>query len=141
MRELACHPKVVAVGEIGLDYHYEFLPRPAQREVFIRQMRIAGAVRKPIVIHTREAWDDTFALLEEHWRPYGLAGIMHCFTGGPKEAERCLEMGFYLSFSGILTFQERGRDSGSRAADAGRSHFDRNRCAAAGASAGAGETQ
>jgi TatD DNase family protein len=105
MEELARHPIVVAVGETGLEYHYEFVPRPAQREAFIRQMRIAGAVRKPIVIHTREAWDDTFALLEEHWRPYGLAGIMHCFTGGPKEAERCLEMGFYLSFSGILTYK------------------------------------
>jgi TatD DNase family protein len=62
-------------------------------------------VRKPVVIHTREAWDDTFALVEEHWRPAGLAGIMHCFTGGPREAERCLEMGFYLSFSGILTYR------------------------------------
>jgi len=105
MLELARHPKVVAVGETGLEYRYDFAPRPAQQVAFVRQLRIAGAVRKPIVIHTREAWDDTFAILEEHWRPYALPGIMHCFTGGPREAERCLEMGFYLSFSGILTYK------------------------------------
>jgi TatD DNase family protein len=102
MEELARHPKVAAVGETGLEYHYDFAPRAAQREAFIRQMRIAAAAGKPIVIHTREAWADTFALLEEHWRG---PGIMHCFTGGPREAERCLELGFYLSFSGILTYK------------------------------------
>jgi TatD DNase family protein len=105
MEDLARHPKVVAVGETGFEYHYDFAPRPAQREAFLRQVRIAGAVGKPIVIHTRDAWEDTFALLEEHWRPFGLPGVMHCFTGGPAEAERCLAMGFYLSFSGILTYK------------------------------------
>lgn len=105
MQELARHPKVAAVGETGLEYHYDFAPREAQREAFIRQLRIAGEAGKPVVIHTREAWEDTFALLEEHWLPYSRAGIMHCFTGGPREAERCLEMGFYLSFSGILTYK------------------------------------
>jgi TatD DNase family protein len=105
MEELARHPKVIAVGETGLEYHYDFAPRAAQRQAFIRQMRIAAAAGKPVVIHTRDAWPDTFGLLEEHWRPSGLAGIMHCFTGGPREAERCLELGFYLSFSGILTYR------------------------------------
>lgn len=102
--ELLRHPKVVALGELGLDYHYEFSPRGTQKAVFIEQMRIAGAARKPIVIHTREAWDDTFDLLEQHWRPYGLPGIMHCFTGGANEAQRSLDLGFYISFGGIVTY-------------------------------------
>jgi TatD DNase family protein len=98
------HPKVVAVGEIGLDYHYDFSPRDVQKSVFIDQMAIAGAAKRPIVIHTREAWDDTLALIEQHWKPYGLPGIMHCFSGGPGEAQRALDLGFYLSFGGIVTF-------------------------------------
>jgi len=98
------HPKVIATGEIGLDYHYDFSPRDVQQKVFIEQMAIAAAAKKPIVIHTREAWDDTLALIEKYWKPYGLPGIMHCFSGGPAEAERALELGFYLSFGGILTF-------------------------------------
>jgi TatD DNase family protein len=67
-------------------------------------MRIARDAQKPIVIHTREAWDDTVSLLREHWAPSGLGGIMHCFSGGPVEAEQALAMGFYLSFGGIVTF-------------------------------------
>jgi TatD DNase family protein len=98
------HPKVIALGEIGLDYHYDHSPREVQREAFIEQMRIASDARKPIVIHTREAWEDTLALIEEHWTPSGLPGIMHCFSGGPAEAERSLKLGFYLSFGGIVTF-------------------------------------
>ena len=102
--ELLSHTKVVAVGEIGLDYHYDFAPREAQKSAFIEQMSIAAAARKPIVIHTREAWDDTVTLLEKHWTPHGIGGIMHCFSGGPVEAQRALDLGFYLSFGGILTF-------------------------------------
>ncbi|MDX2154326.1 MAG: TatD family hydrolase [Bryobacteraceae bacterium] len=101
LEELAGHPKVVAVGEIGLDYHYDFAPREVQRRVFVEQLGIAAAAGKPVVVHTREAWDDTFALLEQHWRG---AGIMHCFSGGPEEARRSLAMGFHLSFAGIVTF-------------------------------------
>ena len=92
------------MGEIGLDYHYDFSPREAQHNIFIEQMRIACDARKPIVIHTREAWIDTIALLREHWAPTGLGGIMHCFSGGPAEAEQALELGFHLSFGGIVTF-------------------------------------
>lgn len=99
LEDLVAHPKVVAVGEIGLDYHYDFAPRDIQKAVFIRQMEIAARRNKPIVIHTREAWDDTFALLE-HW-PHG---IMHCFSGGPAEAQRALDLGFHLSFGGMVTF-------------------------------------
>lgn len=98
------HPKVIAIGEIGLDYHYDFSPRDVQRDVFLEQMRIARDAPKPIVIHTREAWDDTLALLREHWAPTGLGGIMHCFSGGPLEAEQALALGFHLSFGGIVTF-------------------------------------
>lgn len=104
LAELIQHPKVVALGEIGLDYHYDFAPREVQRAAFVEQMAVAREARKPIVIHTREAWDDTFAVLEEHWKPTGLGGIMHCFSGGPKEAERSLALGFHLSFGGMVTF-------------------------------------
>jgi TatD DNase family protein len=104
LAELLRHPKVVALGEIGLDYHYDFSPRETQRDVFVEQMRIASDASKPIVIHTREAWEDTLELLERYWKPTGLPGIMHCFSGGPAEATRCVELGFYLSFGGIVTF-------------------------------------
>lgn len=98
---LTKHPKVVAIGEMGLDYHYDYSPRDVQRRAFIRQMEIARAADKPIVIHTREAWDDTIAILKEHWRG---PGIFHCFTGGPAEAEQALALGFHLSFGGVITF-------------------------------------
>ena len=101
LRRLAGQAKVLAIGEIGLDYHYDFSPRDVQREVFARQLEIAGEAGKPIVIHTREAWEDTLALLRERWRG---GGIMHCFTGGEAEAAEALELGFHLSFGGVLTF-------------------------------------
>ncbi len=102
--DLLAHPKALAVGEIGLDYHYDFSPREVQKSAFIEQMEIAAAAKKPIVIHTREAWDDTLALIEQHWTPHLIGGIMHCFSGGPEEARRALDLGFYLSFGGIVTF-------------------------------------
>ena len=104
LAKLLLHPKVIAVGEIGLDYHYDFSPMDTQKAVFVEQMAIAAAAKKPIVIHTREAWDDTIAMLREHWAPHGLGGIMHCFSGGTKEARQALDLGFYLSFGGIVTF-------------------------------------
>jgi TatD DNase family protein len=94
--------EAVAIGEIGLDYHYDFSPRDVQRRVFVEQLTLAARSRKPIVIHTREAWDDTLALIREHGLPFG--GIMHCFTGGPTEARQALELGLHLSFGGIVTF-------------------------------------
>ena len=103
LAELLQHPKAVALGEIGLDYHYDHSPREVQRDVFIEQMRIASDARKPIVIHTREAWDDTLSLLREHW-PAEIGGIMHCFSGSAAEAQASLDLGFYLSFGGIVTF-------------------------------------
>jgi TatD DNase family protein len=104
LAELTMHAKVVAIGEIGLDYHYDHSPRDVQRHVFVEQMRIARDARKPIVIHTRSAWGDTMALLREHWAPSGLGGIIHCFSEGPREAEQALVIGFHISFAGIVTF-------------------------------------
>ena len=101
MRELAAHPKVLAIGEIGLDYHYDFSPRDVQRAVFEQQLALAAECRKPIVIHTREAWDDTLAILRAQWRG---GGIMHCFTGGEEPARQALDLNFHLSFGGVLTF-------------------------------------
>jgi TatD DNase family protein len=100
LRDLAQHPKVLAIGEIGLDYHYDFSPRDVQRAVFDRQLEIAALARKPIVIHTREAWDDTVAQVTS--LPHG--GIMHCFTGDAAQARQALALGFHLSFGGVLTF-------------------------------------
>jgi TatD DNase family protein len=101
LRELAKHPKVLAVGEIGLDYHYDFSPRDVQRSVFEQQLDLAAEARKPIVIHTREAWDDTLAVLKSRWQG---GGIMHCFTGDEQQARQALDLGFHLSFGGVLTF-------------------------------------
>lgn len=102
--ELLKHPKVFAVGEIGLDYHYEPIPKGEQYAIFIEQMHMARFARKPIVIHTRDAWEDTFALLQEHWRPSGLPCILHCFTGSPAQAKQALDLDCYLSFAGIVTY-------------------------------------
>jgi TatD DNase family protein len=101
LRELIGHPKVKAVGEIGLDFHYDFSPRDVQRRVFEKQLEIAAEAGKPVVIHTREAWDDTLAVLRERWSG---AGIMHCFTGDEEQARQALDLGFHLAFGGVLTF-------------------------------------
>lgn len=104
---LAAHPKVLGVGETGLDYYYDYSPRERQREVFLEQLRIAAAAAKPVVIHTREAWGDTIGILERHWP--GAGGVMHCFTGGPEEARQALALGFHLSFGGVVTFPKADR--------------------------------
>jgi len=96
-------PKLVAIGECGLDYHYDFSPRPAQREAFAAQVRLANLHGLALVVHTREAWEDTFAILKAQGVPERT--IFHCFTGGPKEAGVCLDLGAWLSFSGIVTFK------------------------------------
>jgi TatD DNase family protein len=111
---LAEHPKVVAVGEIGLDYHYDFSPREEQREVFIRHLELARELRLPIIIHTREAWADTIAILREHWEP-SLGGVFHCFSEGAPEAEQAIALNFHLGIGGVLTFPkaERVREAAS----------------------------
>ncbi len=101
LEQICQHPKVLAVGEIGLDYHYDHSPREVQREVFTTQLDIAHRTGKPIIIHTREAWRDTLDLLRAHWKG---PGIMHCFTGDYAQAGEVLDLGFFISFGGILTF-------------------------------------
>ncbi|MFN0090794.1 MAG: TatD family hydrolase [Acidimicrobiales bacterium] len=103
LADLLAEPKVVAVGECGLDYWYDHSPRPVQRDVFAAQIDLAHERGMPLMIHTRDAWDDTFALLAERGAPERT--VFHCFTGGPGEAERCLALGAYLSFSGIVSFK------------------------------------
>jgi TatD DNase family protein len=106
LRALSAHAKVIAFGEIGLDYHYDFSPREIQREVFIEQLKLARAVKLPVTIHTREAWDDTMSILREHWaRERETDGVMHCFTGDPAQALEALGMGLHLSYGGVLTFK------------------------------------
>src|SRR5690606_25529102 len=95
--------EAVAVGECGLDYHYDHSPRPTQREVFAAQIALAHERGLPLVIHSREAWVDTFDILDREGVPERT--VFHCFTGGPAEAERALERGAHLSFSGIVTFK------------------------------------
>lgn len=101
---LAKHPRVIAYGEIGLDYFHDHSPRDVQQRVFREQMDIARQARLPIVIHCRDAWSDCLALLEEHWRPTGLGGILHCFTSTLQDARRGLELGFLVSFAGNSTY-------------------------------------
>ncbi|MEW6212036.1 MAG: TatD family hydrolase [Acidobacteriota bacterium] len=103
LAELSAHPKVIAWGEIGLDYHYDNSPRDQQREAFRKQLHMARKRNLPAVIHTREAEADTLALLDDEWRG---AGIIHCFTGTRSFAEQAIERGFLISFSGAVTFKK-----------------------------------
>jgi TatD DNase family protein len=101
---LAKHPKVIAWGEIGLDYFYDHSPREVQQRVFRDQMDLAKKAKLPIVIHCRDAWADCLNILEEVWRPTGLGGILHCFTSTVEDARRGIEMGFLISFAGNSTY-------------------------------------
>ena len=104
LSQLAHQPKVVAFGEIGLDYHYDHSPRETQRQRFREQIELAKSLTLPLVIHTREAQEDTLTILqEEHAEEVG--GVFHCFSEDLAFAKRALDLGFYLSFSGIITFR------------------------------------
>lgn len=110
MEQLARHRKVIAWGEIGLDYYYDHSPRETQKLVFARQMELAAAAKLPIVIHCRpsdgsdNAWEDCLGLIQNEWAPKGFGGILHCFTGNWTQAKRALDMGFMISFAGNVTF-------------------------------------
>jgi TatD DNase family protein len=110
LQQLAHRPKVIAWGEIGLDYYYDHSPRDVQQRVFLRQMEMANAARLPIVIHcrpsdnTENAWVDTIDNLRAHWARTGLGGILHCFTGSIEHMRAALEIGFLISFAGNVTF-------------------------------------
>src|SRR5947209_620576 len=118
---LAARPRCIAIGEIGLDYYHFGNPEiPVQQQAFIAQVRLAADARKPILIHCRtselarpdakakygsaDAWEDLLRLVAEHWVPHGLPGVMHCFSGAVEQARRSLELGFYISFAGNLTY-------------------------------------
>ena len=101
---VSSRPGVCAIGEIGLDYHYDFAPRPVQIEVFRQQIALARELDRPVVIHTREADDDTFAALRAEGGG-DVAGVFHCFTGDAAAARRAIDLGFHVSFSGIATFK------------------------------------
>ncbi len=110
MASLARNPRVVAIGEIGLDFHYDHSPRDDQRAVFLRQCELAAAARLPIIIHCRasdnstNAWDELLILLSQGWAGYGLGGVLHCFTGTPEHARAAIEMGFMISVAGNVTY-------------------------------------
>jgi TatD DNase family protein len=107
---LLAEPEVIACGEIGLDYYHEGAPHVTQREGLVQLLEIAAARKRPILIHCRptdgttNAWDDLFEILEAHWRPTGLGGVMHCFGGNDEQARRSLDLGFLISFAGNLTY-------------------------------------
>jgi TatD DNase family protein len=110
LEQLAKRSKVIAWGEIGLDYYYDHSPRDIQQQVFARQMELARAAKLPIVIHCRpsngsnDAWEDCLSLIREQWASSGLGGILHCFTGAWAHARQALDMGFMISFAGNVTF-------------------------------------
>ena len=110
LAQLSKRPKVIAWGEIVLDYFYDHSPRDVQWQVFLRQLQMAAAAKLPVVIHCRpsegsdNAWEDCLKLLQEQWSPHGLGGILHCFTGTWAHAKRALDMGFMISFAGNVTF-------------------------------------
>jgi TatD DNase family protein len=101
------HPKVVAIGEIGLDYHYDLSPRPMQKEVFLRQLDLARRTDKPFVIHEREAHADMLAIIQS--AAHGMKGVFHCFSGSVETAREYLKMGFYISVAGPVTFPKSGK--------------------------------
>ena len=104
LAKLARHPRVIAYGEIGLDYFYDHSPRDVQQRVFREQMALAADAKLPIIIHCRDAWPDCMQILEQHWRPTGLGGILHCFTSTLEDAKRGLDIGFLISFAGNSTY-------------------------------------
>ncbi len=101
---LAKHPKVIAWGEIGLDYYHDDSPREVQQRVFCEQMALARAAKLPIIIHCRDAWADCMTVLEENWGSTGLGGILHCYSSTLEDARRGLDMGFLVSFAGNCTY-------------------------------------
>lgn len=104
LEKLAGHRRVIAWGEIGLDYYYDHSPRDAQHRVFRTQLQLARAAKLPIIIHCRDAWADCLQVLDGDWRSSGLGGILHCFTGTLAEARKGIEMGFLVSFAGNATY-------------------------------------
>jgi len=106
LEKLLTHPKAMAVGEIGLDYHYDFSPRDIQKMRFREQLELAGRVKKPVIIHERESLGDTLDIIKDY---RNLTGVFHCFSGSWETAKTILDMGWYLSFTGVITFKNARR--------------------------------
>jgi len=104
LSKLAKHPKVIAWGEIGLDYFYNHSPGETQHKVFRDQMALAHHAKLPIIIHCRDAWSDCMHMLEQHWKPTGIGGILHCFSSTLGDARRGIDMDFLISFAGNSTY-------------------------------------
>jgi len=102
LENLLGHPKAVAVGEIGLDYHYDFSPRDVQKKRFVEQLELARRVKKPVIIHERESSHDVLEIIGDY---RDLSGVFHCFSGDWNMAKTVLDMGWYLSFTGVITFK------------------------------------
>ena len=108
LKKMAVHPRVVAIGEMGLDYYRDLSPREIQQQVFRRQIRLAGETGLPIIIHDREAHGDVMKILKEE-QVGDYSGVLHCFSGSWEMAEECMRMGFYISIAGPVTFNNAGR--------------------------------
>ncbi len=108
LHSLACHPRVVAIGEIGLDYYRDFSPREAQRSAFRQQMGLARELGKPVVIHDRDAHEEVLKILREE-KAREVGGILHCFSGSWEMAREAIKMGFYISFAGPVTYKNARR--------------------------------
>lgn len=106
LRTLLGHPKVLAVGEIGLDYYYDHSPREVQKQVLIQQLELAREVNLPVIIHCRDAWSDLREIVGSHGHSATLGGILHCFTGSREDAFEFLDVGFLISFAGNVTFKK-----------------------------------
>jgi TatD DNase family protein len=104
LRGIARSKKVVAIGETGLDYHYSFSPHEEQREVFAEQLKIAAEMDLPVIVHSREAFDETMEILERHGGDVKRI-VFHCFSGDASQAKIILDSGFYISFTGVVTFK------------------------------------
>jgi TatD DNase family protein len=106
IRQLAQHSKVLAIGEIGLDYYRDHSPREIQKRVLIRQLELAREAGLPVVIHCRDAWPDLTEIIQAHWKSSGLGGILHCFSGTRRDALKFLDWGFQVSFAGNVTYKK-----------------------------------
>ena len=126
-------PKVIAWGEIGLDYFYDHSPRDVQQRVFVQQMEMARAAKLPIIIHCRpsdnseNAWDDLLRLIRENWATSGLGGVLHCFTGTVDHARAALDLGFMISFAGNITYPQGAEHSRRGQHGPARPHVHRDR--------------
>ena len=134
---IAGEPKIVAVGEIGLDFYRDRAPRDAQRDAFRRQIRLAREVGLPLIVHDRDAHDEVLAILREE-RAEEVGGVLHCFSGDLAMARACIELGFYISFPGTITYPEKRGGTGGGARRADRAYTGRNRLPVPGAAAVSG---